>query len=110
MTINELFDLMVNDGIADNITGNIDLHKKYISYRYELDEIDNEDSYYSSSYDDDEYCFDEYNSNEEDLNEIYLMDKDIIELFLDENDELNNFEISDPNIKRKSISFKISSI
>jgi hypothetical protein len=110
MTINELFDSMMIDGIIDNISGNIELHKKYLSYKYELDETDNDDSYYSSTYDDDEYCFDDYNSNEEELNEVYLTDKDIIELFLDENNELNNFEISDPNVKRKSISFKISSI
>jgi len=108
MNILELFKKIEDSDLNININGEFEIHKKHILWKYELKDFedDNNNDYYSDDEYDFDYGFDSI-SNEETLLEIYNEDLDRFELFLDEINEFNNFDISEPIIKKTSISFKI---
>jgi hypothetical protein len=103
MNIKELYNKIQKE-LADDLSGELDLHKNHIIYKYDLS-ID-DDQYTEYDDEDNYYGFDSI-SDEESLNEVCDEDLDIINGYLDEIDEFDNFNISDPEIKKSVIFFKI---
>jgi hypothetical protein len=103
LDIKKLYDKIQNN-VIDDLKGDIDLHKNYLFYRYDIVDDESCDDNYDET--DEYYGFDSI-SNEEQLQDTCNEDIDILVAFLDEINELDNFIFTDSQIKKSTIYFKI---
>jgi len=110
MKINELYNQIKDNFGFDYLEGDLTLKNKFILWSYSLD--GSCDSNKNNRFDDycDEEDFNYYNdllSSEEILRDAYDHDIEILNGYLDEIDEDGDWTITEPNIHKISISFRI---
>ena len=109
MNINELFGKIKNNFSSDDLKGEFNLQGNCIVWSYYLDnneefeEPDESENDNNDNNDEPEFEV----SSEELLQEAYDNDNVMLEEYLDEIEENDNWSISEPEINKDSISFKI---
>lgn len=113
MKINVLFEKLSDKNFIDQLDGELILVDKSIIWTFDL--IKNSEEYeddFDNEYDDnDEFEndieYEDINSPEELLDESYNKDVELIEEFIDEIDDINNWNFSNVETNKNTISFKI---
>lgn len=106
MSINELFEMIQDEFLPEELNGEFLLHNNVIIWSYNLTENSEEINYLD---DDEENGFSfEASSCEELLQEGYQDDFDKLQQFLDGIDETDNWTFSDSEVVDDVIVFKIS--
>lgn len=106
MNINELFESIQDEFLPEELRGEFLLHDAAIIWSYALTDDTDEQNYFDI--DEDESIGFELSSSEELLQEGYQEDLDKLYEFLDENEEMDNWTISDGEIVDDVIVFKIT--
>ena len=105
MNISELFEVIQDNFIPEDINGEYTLHGNLIIWTYNLDD-DSEELSIPADDDDFEFAF-EVTSSEELLNQAYRDDLEQLNALLDEFEEIDNWTISEPETIDNTISFRI---
>jgi len=106
MNINELFDKLQEDGLVNNLSGELIIKGNCIIWTYDLNKNSEEIEAPSEDDDEQEFGFDS-TSPEELLLETYAEDLEKIQEFLDEYEEIDNWTFSEPETSETIISFRI---
>jgi hypothetical protein len=107
MNINELFEKIQEGMFFNKLNGELIIKGNCIIWTYDLNENSEEiEAPTDEDFEEPEFNFEE-SSSQELLLEAYHNDLEAIELFLDENEEIDNWTISEPETSDTVISFKI---
>lgn len=106
MSISELFEKFEEDGLVDDLSGELLVKGKCIIYTFDLDKNVEEIEAPDDNDDEQEFSF-EAISPEELLLEAYNEDLEKIQEFLDINEEADNWRLSEPETSDTIISFRI---
>ena len=107
MSINELFDKLQEEGLTEDLSGELVIKGNCIIWTYDLNKHSEEIDAPSSDEDEEpEFSF-EASSPEELLLEAYNEDLEEIQEFLDEYEEIDNWTFSEPETSETNISFRI---
>jgi len=107
MSINELFDKLQEEGLTEDLNGEMVIKGNCIIWTYDL--IKNSEEIDAPSGDEDEepeFSF-ETSSPEELLLEAYTEDLEELQEFLDEYEEIDSWTFSEPETSETNISFRI---
>jgi len=107
MDINELFDRLQDEGLMDNLNGELILEENSIIWTYDLNKNSKEiEASDDDDFEEQEFYF-ESSSSEELLLETYDEDLENIQEILDELGETDNWTFSEPETNKTIISFRI---
>lgn len=106
MNINELFEIIQDEFISEELNGEFLLHGNVIIWSYNLTE-DSEEITFLNDDDEEEMFSFETSSSEELLQEGYQEDFNKLQEFLDKIEESENWTFSDSEIVDDVITFKI---
>jgi hypothetical protein len=107
MSINELFDKLQEEGLTEDLNGEMVVKGNCIVWTYDLTKNSEEIDVPNGDEDEEpEFSF-EVSSPEELLLEAYNEDVEEIQEFLDEYEEFDNWTFSEPETSETNISFKI---
>lgn len=106
MNINELFEIIQDEFVSEELNGEFLLHGNAIIWSYILTE-DSEEMVFLNEDDEEELFSFESSSSEELLFEGYQEDLNKLQEFLDRIEEIDNWNFSDGEIVDDEISFKI---
>jgi len=105
MEIKELFNIMKNDYITEEILGEFYLEKNHILWSYDLNDELTDEFDEDGDYNEDYFNFD--SKTKETLLEVFNSVFDSYELFLDSINEYDNWMVSEPLIHENTITAKI---
>jgi len=106
MNINELFDKLQEDGLTEDLGGELIIKGNCIIWTYDLNKNSEEIEAPSDDEEEPEFSFDTA-SPEELLLEAYGEDLEKIQEFLDEYEEIDSWTFSEPETTETIISFRI---
>ena len=106
MNINELFEIIQDEFVSEELNGEFLLHGNVIIWSYNLTE-DSEEMTFLNEDDEEELFSFETSSSEELLQEGYQEDFNKLQEFLDKIEEVDNWNYSDSEIVDDVITFKI---